>query len=115
MKRMFLLAIGVSALLWMGCGDKVSDGRHPLNGVRGAVIDSLTRVPIDSAWVDTDTLALHEVYTDSLGNYRIPVGYPGRYFIYCGKDGYATKKKEVTFTGYGITAEVNFELVPLAK
>jgi hypothetical protein len=108
-KRTLLLAIGVSVLVWMAC-DEVHNGRPSLNGVKGTVIDSLTRVPIDSAWVDMDTLALHEVYTDSLGNYRMPVGYRGKYFIYCGKNAYVTKKKEITFTGNGITAEMNFEL-----
>jgi len=82
--------------------------------VQGTVVDSLTRAPIDSAWVDgNDTLLPHWSYTDTLGYYVAFVGAPDRYlFLYCGKSGYATKKSQEYATFKNDTTTVNFELVP---
>jgi hypothetical protein len=102
------VAVGI-CVLWGACGNTIVE--PPVNMVKGTVIDSQTLVPIDSAWVDNDTLAPHSVFTDSLGNYQMPIGHTGRHFIYCGKDAYVTRKKEIVFTGNGITATINFQLV----
>ena len=110
MKRIIII-VPVALLLWISCEDTMVEPTP--NVVRGIVIDSLTRIPLDSAWVDSrDTLAPHMAYADSLGNYSTVVGYAGNYIVYCGKDGYVTQNKKVTFTGKGITAVINFELVP---
>ena len=111
MKRILLLAIGVSVLFWIGCGDKVTDGYKPTY-VKGIVTDSFTKVPIDSAWIDHDTLPPYWTYTDTAGAFQVFVGAPGRHrFLYCGKQGYLSKKKEYE-TVTNPVATVNFELVP---
>ena len=114
MKKLIFM-ITIAGLFWMSCKDKIEKVEPTPNTVKGTVIDSLTRIPLDSAWVDKDTSAPYMAYTDSLGIYGpvgTVVGYAGKYVIYCGKDGYTTRNKEVVFTGNGITAIINFELVP---
>jgi hypothetical protein len=113
MKRILLLAIGVSALFWICCKDKVEKVEPPLCPVRGVVIDSLTNLPIANAWVDRYSYHPYGVYTDTLGNYIIAfTEWPGKQrFLLCGKDGYLTKKEYYISTDPD-TAIVNFELVP---
>lgn len=114
MKRMLLLLIGVSAFLRMSCSDSVTDGYKPTY-VKGMVTDSLTKVPIDSAWIDHDTLPPSWTYTDTSGKFHVFVGAPGRYrFLYCGKQGYVTKKKEYETVSNPV-ATVNFELASITK
>ena len=106
----FILTIFVaSALLHCDKGTKV----EYVSWVQGTVVDSLTKAPIDSAWVDgNDTLLPHWSYTDTLGYYVAFAGAPGRYrFLYCGKSGYTIKKKEYA-TFRDDTTTVDFELVP---
>ena len=88
---LFLVTIGICVNL-MDCnrGTEV----EYWGNVEGFVIDSLTRVPIDSAWIriDPDTLDPPITYTDSDGHYFFG-NFPGSHrFHYCGKDGYVTKK-----------------------
>lgn len=113
MRQILLFIVVVICVLWSACDDTIVE--PPINVVKGTVIDSLTRIPIDSAWVDNDTLAPRRAYTDTFGNYSFPIGYKGKKTVYCGKEGYTTTMKEVTFTGNGITAVINFELVPKGK
>lgn len=113
-KHIFLiLAIFVgSALFHCDKGTKV----EYVSWVQGTVVDSLTKAPIDSAWVDgNDTLLPHWAYTDTLGYYVAFAGAPDRYrFLYCGKNGYTSKKKEYA-TFKNDTTTVNFELVPITQ
>lgn len=110
---LFVVIIGVCLNL-MGCGkDKVS---HEVVGfVEGTVIDSLTRLPIDSAWIriNPDTLNPPNTYTNSAGYYFF-VRITGMHrFHYCGKRGYITKKTgEYQIRIHQIT-KVNIELVPI--
>jgi hypothetical protein len=85
--------------------------------VEGTVTDSLTRLPIDSAWISgtSDTSYTPITYTDSSGHYKI-AEFPGRYrFIFCGKDGYVTKKSREYKTHKNKTTRVDFELVSLKE
>jgi hypothetical protein len=114
MKKILVSLIGVSVLFWMDCSDKVKDGYKPTY-VKGIVIDSLTKVPIDSAWIDKDILSPYWTYSDTSGKFQVFVGAPGRYrFLYCGKQDYVIKKKEYETVSNPV-ATVNFELVPLEK
>jgi hypothetical protein len=110
MRGILLFVVLVICVLWSACDNTKVD--PPINVVKGTVIDSLTRVPIDSAWIDNDTILPHREYSDSLGYYYLPIGYKGKKSVYCGKDGYTIKNKEVIFTENGITAVIDFELVP---
>jgi hypothetical protein len=113
MKRTLLLAIGVSALFWICCKDKVEKVEPPWCYVRGMITDSSTQVAIDSAWLDTDSLAPYRVYTDTLGYYLLGFyEWPGKQrLLFCGKQGYSIKKKSYMSTSPD-TAIVSFELAP---
>ncbi|MGB3094251.1 MAG: hypothetical protein WBC42_13655 [Candidatus Zixiibacteriota bacterium] len=108
--KMAIFVIGMGTLLLIGCKDKSIE--PTVHVVKGTFLDSLTRIPLDSGWVDTDTLAPHREYTDSLGNYQMPVGYGERYRVYSGRKGYVTAERETAFSGNVKTAVVDFELVP---
>jgi len=114
--KLFVLFLIFTVLL--GCGkDKVVDG-HAMYFFRGTVLDSLTKFPIDSAWIDAgDTLQPHLSYTDSSGWYIMKaVAYPNHpIFIFCGKEGYITKKEPALVHSYKDTTIVNFELVPVTQ
>jgi hypothetical protein len=116
MKRILLLAIAVGVLFCLSCKDKVEKVEPPLCLVRGVVIDSLTQMAIDRAWLDTDSLVPYWTYTDTLGCYLVgSVEWPGKQrFLLCGKQGYLTKKKWYIATSPD-TAIVNFELAPKGK
>jgi hypothetical protein len=107
-RQILLFIVVVICVLWSACDDTIVE--PPINVVKGTVTDSLTRVPIDSAWIDNDTILPHRVYSDSLGYYYFPIGYKGKKSVYCGKDGYITKNKEIIFSGNGMTATMDFEL-----
>ena len=111
MKKLMLTL--VLALSLASCGHKVSydDGG---NYFAGGVIDSLTNLPIATAWISGDSLGdSNKVYarTDSIGYYVAFAGLSGApAWVYCGKDGYLTKKAKVIATPD--TTTLNFELVP---
>lgn len=114
-KHIFLILtiFAGSALFYCDKGTKV----EYVSWVQGTVVDSLTRAPIDSAWVDgNDTLLPHWAYTDTMGYYVAFEGAPGRYrFLYCGKQGYITKKSQEYATFKNDTTTVNFELAPITQ
>jgi len=100
------------------CINQIGCEKHHVNGevfghVEGTVIDSLTRLPIDSAWisVDPDTSFGPITFTDSTGHYYIGQ-FPGNYVFYCGKKWYLTKASKEFEIKKNKTTQVNFELVP---
>ena len=109
----FIFIVSLALVFLLSCKDKVEKIEPPLCLVSGLVKDSLTQVVIDSAWLDTDSLVPYWTYTDSLGLYLVgSVEWPGKQkFLFCGKQGYITKKKSYT-TASPDTTIVNFEMVP---
>jgi len=82
--------------------------------VEGTVIDSLTRLPIDSAWISRtpDTTFEPLILSDSLG-YYFKGQFPGmNVFFYCGKKGYVTRESKEFEIRENKTTIVDFELVP---
>ena len=108
-----LFVIGITGLFLIGCDDTIIEPR--VHVVKGTVIDSLTRIPLGSVWVDTDSLAPHQEHTDSVGYYYMPVGYSAIYSIYCGKEGYMMTEREAAFPDKVNTVVIDFELVPEGK
>jgi hypothetical protein len=83
--------------------------------VEGTVIDSVTRLPIDSAWISQTADTTYEPLrlTDSLGYYFVG-RFPGKHFVfYCGKRGFVTKTSKEFEIKKNQTTRVDFELVPL--
>lgn len=80
--------------------------------ISGTVIDASTSRPVDSAWAalrDT-VLAGSKWYTDSLGNFRLPMsGSAYGVILFVGKDGYATIVD--TFPYVADTSGLRYELV----
>jgi len=110
---LFFLITGVCLSL-IGC-EKHDVSREVVGFVEGTVIDSLTRVPIDSAWISVtpDTTVESITYTDSLGHYRFP-GFADRHrFHYCGKTGYFTKQSREYEIKKNQTTRIDFELFSL--
>lgn len=111
---LFILIIGVCLSL-IGCESrKVVEY---VGFVEGAVTDSLTRLPVDSAWISGTPDASFQpiTYTDSSGHYKF-AEFPGKYrFIYCVKDGYVTKKSKQYETHKNKTTRIDFELIPLKE
>ena len=85
--------------------------------VEGFVIDSLTRTPIDSAWIsiNPDTLNPPNTYTDSAGYFSLVRVTGTHRFHYCGKSGYITKKTEEYKINIDKTTRVDIELVPIKE
>lgn len=85
--------------------------------VEGFVIDSLTRFPIDSAWIriDPDTLNPPITHTDSDGYYFFEHA-PGIHrYHYCGKNGYVAKRTDEYQVRKDATTRVDLiQLAPLA-
>ncbi len=112
---LLVLFIGVCLSL-IGC--EKHDVSHEVVGyVEGTVIDSLTRLPTDSAWISRtpDTTFEPLRLSDSLGYYFVGQ-FPGRHvFFYCGKKGYVTKKSKQFEIEKNKTTRVDFELVPLGE
>lgn len=109
----FFVFIIVIYLNITGCdNDKII---HEYAGsVEGTVIDSLTRLPIDSAWINGTPDTTYEPLrlTDSLGYYLVSQ-FPGSHvFFYCGKKGYVTKESQEFEIKINKTTQVDFELVP---
>jgi hypothetical protein len=115
MRTIYLLLVLCAFVLWGVCCDRGIIIEPPINIVQGEITDFVTGNPIDSAWIKADTLALPLTYTDSLGRYRSPVGLSDKYLLWCGKEGYITESVEITFVSNGVTAELNFQLSPLAE
>lgn len=110
-----VLIIGVCLSL-VGC-EKGKVSYEHFGRVEGTVIDSLTRLPIDSAWISVtpDTSVKPITYTDSSGHYRF-TDFSGKYrFHYCGKNGYVTKKSRVYEIKWKETTIIDFELVLLEE
>ncbi|NIN00947.1 MAG: hypothetical protein GTO24_23535 [candidate division Zixibacteria bacterium] len=89
---LFVVSLGIYVGL-INCSEGTKVVEYTGN-VEGFVIDSLTRLPIDSAWIgiDPDTLNPPITYTDSTGYYFFTwfTGIHRSHF--CGKSGYITKK-----------------------
>ncbi|HKZ22287.1 MAG TPA: carboxypeptidase-like regulatory domain-containing protein [candidate division Zixibacteria bacterium] len=99
-------------LLTLGCSNPASD-QGPLGFIAGRVTDSLTSFPIESAWVDVDTVSPYFAYTNSQGNYIISApNIPAMMSLFCGRGGYKTKMSSPFVTIPGDTVVVNFELAP---
>jgi len=110
-----ILIIGTYLSL-IGC-EKGKVSHEVIGYVEGTVIDSLTRLPIDSAWIriSPDTLNPPNTYTNSAGYYFF-VRVTGMHrFHYCGKSGYITKKTEEYQIRIHKTTKVNIELVPIKE
>jgi hypothetical protein len=115
MRTITLLFVLDVFVLWGVCCDRGIIIEPPINIVQGEVTDIVTGSPIDSAWINTDRSTLPLTYTDTLGRYKSPVGYSGKYLIRCGKEGYITESMEITFVSCGVTADLNFQLSPLTE
>ena len=115
--KKFISIAAIAVLFWMSCKDKIEKVEPPLCTVRGMVIDTLTRAPIENAWIDRDSFPPYRTYADTLGNYSLSfTEWPGKQrFLLCGKDGYITKKEYYISKDPPNTAIVNFELVPEGK
>jgi hypothetical protein len=109
---LFFLTTGVCFCL-IGC-EKHDVSREHFGYVEGTVIDSLTRMPIDSAWITPDT-SMTPIYTDSSGHYRFVEFAGNRLYLYCGKNEYVTKESGVYEIKWKETTIIDFELVPLGK
>jgi len=113
--KKFIFIVAIALVFLISCKDKVEKVEPPLCLVKGVVTDSLSRMPIDSAWLDRETggLTPYRTYTDSLGRYMVgSVEWPGKQrYLLCGKQDYLTQKKWFIATSPD-TAIVNFELVP---
>jgi hypothetical protein len=85
----------------------------PAGWSAGVVTDSLSGLPIDSAWVDLDSLPPFDTYTDSAGHYVRFMGTPDiNKYLYSGKTGYKTKRSAPFEVFSDETTLVNFELNP---
>jgi hypothetical protein len=69
MRSRLFQSILVLAITFVGFGCNKATVDHGYS-ISGTVIDSLTKAPLDSAWVIMhDTTAFTPTYTDSLGHY----------------------------------------------
>lgn len=109
---LFFLITGI-CLSFLGCDNDKVIHEH-FGYVEGTVIDILTRLPIDSAWIriSTDTLIPPNTYTNSVGYYFFERVTGTNRFHYCGKSGYVTKKTEEYRVNINKTTRVNIELFP---
>jgi hypothetical protein len=109
---LLMIIVGICLSL-VGC--EKHDVSHDVVGyVEGIVIDSLTRQPIDSAWISQtpDTTFEPLILTDSSGYYFI-AQFPGIHqMFYSGKKGYVTKKSKEFEIKVNKTTRVDFELMP---
>ncbi len=108
----FLLIIILLCFNQIGCENHNVIHEH-VGFVEGTVIDSLTRLPIDSAWISGTPDTAYEPLrlTDSLG-YYFQGQFPGSHvFLYCGKKWYVTKKSIEFEIKKNKTTRVDFELV----
>jgi len=107
----FIIFIGV--ISFFCCSDKGVQG-DPATSISGNVVDSITRLPIDSAKIciyDTVDCAVFG-YTDSIGYYQYTVFGYQEVLLYCRKEGYRSKSISVTTSKYNTTiTDANFELV----
>ena len=105
----------ILALCFNQIGCERHDVSHEVVGyVEGTVIDSLTRLPIDSAWIDGSPDPTFEPLrlSDSLGYYFAGQTVNNHAFLHCGKKGYFTKKSKEFEIKKNKTTRVDFELVP---
>ncbi len=64
----------------------------PVYTISGFVKDSISGMPIDSAWINiNDSTPPYQAYTDSMGYYETSVFLGGQTTIFGGKDGYYIK------------------------
>ncbi|MCX6832377.1 MAG: hypothetical protein NT028_09655 [candidate division Zixibacteria bacterium] len=118
MKSRLLPILAVFALtmivaLTLGACGKTTDGEGS-HWVQGVISDSLTKLPIDCAWVvHQDTIEATRFYSNSLGHYQIgvPVNCGS---IFAGKAGYRTKEIKLGTVNSDRTG-VNIELAPLQR
>ena len=108
----FVHIIFCISLLTFRCSNPASDQGLP-GLIAGTVTDSLNTFPIESAWVDVDTVSPYLAYTNSQGNYIISApNIPAMMSLFCGRGGYKTKMSSPFVTIPGDTVVVNFELAP---
>jgi hypothetical protein len=105
------LALFVYPMLSGGCSRIVDDGDR-VTTISGKVRDSTTTSPIDSAIVMVDdTTTSFKAYTDTTGEYTAAEFGYGTYRVFCLKEGYKTKWKDVQSTKDNrILKDVNLEL-----
>lgn len=107
----FILALTISAAIVLSGCSKVSTDSECCGYIAGTVTDSLTSSPIDSAWVDVDTILPPYAYTNNEGKYVISApSIPAEMFLFCGKVGYETIKPPSFITNPKDTVIVNFQL-----
>jgi hypothetical protein len=112
MRSRLFLSILISVITFAGFGCNKNNGDHGYS-ISGTVIDSLTKAPIDSAWVIVhDTTAFAPTYTDSLGHYYwgSDAGGWSKSWLYVGKPGYRTKSRYFAEVRTDIRG-IDFELV----
>lgn len=107
----FTLVLTISASIVLSGCSKVSTDSACCGYIAGTVTDSLTGSPIDSAWVDVDTILPPNAYSNNDGKYVISApSIPAEMFLFCGKIGYETKKSPSIITNPRDTVIVNFQL-----
>ncbi len=111
-----LLAVSLGVSVGLIRCDKGTKVVEYMGNVEGFVIDSLTRLPTDSAWIRIypDTLNPPITHTDSDGYYFFEHA-PGIHrYHYCGKNGYVTKRTDEYQVRKDATTTVDLiELAPL--
>ena len=111
----YLAALCLCILIHTGCDDRgFFDASVTFSGT---VLDSITRLPIDSAGVclfDTTNSPLS--FSDSLGNFKLsPFGGIGEYDLYFLKEGYLTKKISVYMHENHLVDNILVEMVPVPE
>ena len=96
-KLVFLFAVlfipTSAGLSLLDCSkEKVISNIDPGYTIGGFVKDSISGMPIDSAWINIiDSIAPYRAYTDSIGYYETIVFLGGELVVFSGKEGYYIK------------------------
>jgi len=110
---LFSIIFLISIFSLFNCNDKGVTG-DPFTTISGYVIDSITRMPIDSAYICIDDTIeyLNCGYTDTIGFYQyLKPGY-SQISIFCMKEGYISQSRSIRSSFFNtVFRNIDFELV----
>lgn len=113
----WLAVVAVLSALLLSCRGEEPIG-DVLTGFRGQVVDSISGAVIaEAAIVVYDTTLLADAFrSDSAGQFNAAeLGY-GNFRLFCLKEGYSTKYKDVTSDRqHSVIDSILFELVPIGN